>query len=85
MLGVAALASTFAAHGGYTSPTSFVAGFTPAMWLAAALSTTGVLVVLTLPRRHRLTSERADAAPEPTRRTEPDGIAQAVASGAPVR
>ena len=79
VLGVAALASTFAAHGGYTSPTSFVAGFTPAMWLAAALSTTGVLVVLTLPRRHRLTSERADAAPEPTRRTEPDGIAQAVA------
>ncbi len=52
VLGVAALAATFAAHGGYTSPTSFVTGFTAAMWVAAALTTGGALVALTLPRHH---------------------------------
>lgn len=49
MLGVALLASTFAAHGDHTSPTTFLAGFTPAMWLGTALACTGVLVTLTLP------------------------------------
>jgi MFS family permease len=51
VLGVAALAATFTAHGGYTSPTSFTTGFTAAMWLAAGLTTGGALVALTLPRR----------------------------------
>jgi hypothetical protein len=53
------LASTFAAHGDHTSPTSFLAGFTPAMWLGVALTSTGVLVTLALPvpprpRAHQL-------------------------------
>jgi EmrB/QacA subfamily drug resistance transporter len=50
VLGVAALASTFAAHGGYASPADFVAGFRPALWLAAGLTAAGVLVALALPR-----------------------------------
>jgi EmrB/QacA subfamily drug resistance transporter len=51
VLGVAVLASAFAAHGGYASPAGFVAGFRPAMWVATGLATTGVLVALALPRR----------------------------------
>lgn len=47
VLGVAALAATF---GGYTSPTSFVTGFTAAVWVAAGLTTGGALVALTLLR-----------------------------------
>jgi hypothetical protein len=53
VLVVAILTSTFAAHGGYASPASFVAGFTPGMWLATALTASGVLAALALPRRAR--------------------------------
>ena len=71
VLGVAILASSFAAHGSYASPTSFIAGFIPAMWLAAALTATGALVAFTLPR-HRPTVE--PAAPGRPGRTHPSGV-----------
>jgi hypothetical protein len=50
VLGVAVLASTFAAHGSYTSPTAFIDGFRPAMGLAAGLAAAGLLVTLLAPR-----------------------------------
>jgi hypothetical protein len=40
------LASTFVAHGGYTSPTAFMGG----LWLAAGLAAAGLLVTLLAPR-----------------------------------
>jgi len=46
VLGVAVLASTFAAHGSYTSPTAFIGG----LWLAAGLAAAGLLVTLLAPR-----------------------------------
>ena len=35
-LGVALLASVFAAHGGYQTPTAFTDGLTPALWVGVA-------------------------------------------------
>jgi EmrB/QacA subfamily drug resistance transporter len=50
VLGVAALAAVFAAHGDLGSPGRFIAGVVPALWLAAALASVGVLAALALPR-----------------------------------
>ncbi|MFY1688098.1 DHA2 family efflux MFS transporter permease subunit [Plantactinospora sp. WMMB782] len=50
-VGVAVLASVFAANGAYTSGTSFVQGLTPAVLVGAAVVATGALVALLLPRR----------------------------------
>ena len=50
MFGVAGLGLVFAGHGGYASRADFVAGFVPAMWLAAALAAVGVLAAAALPR-----------------------------------
>ncbi|MDP8909725.1 MAG: hypothetical protein M3N47_11575, partial [Chloroflexota bacterium] len=46
VLGVAVLASAFAAHGAYGTPEAFVAGFTPAIWIAAALSGLGIVAAV---------------------------------------
>ncbi len=46
VVGVAVLASAFAAHGDYGTSNAFVAGFTPALWIAAALSGLGVVAAL---------------------------------------
>jgi MFS family permease len=50
VFGVAVLGLVFAGHGGYASRADFVAGFVPAMWLAAALAAVGVLAAVALPR-----------------------------------
>ncbi|MPZ81579.1 MAG: DHA2 family efflux MFS transporter permease subunit [Actinophytocola sp.] len=50
-VGVAVLASVFAARGGYGSPASFVAGLGPALWVGAAVVAAGAVVALLLPRR----------------------------------
>ncbi|MDG4790081.1 DHA2 family efflux MFS transporter permease subunit [Micromonospora sp. WMMD1102] len=50
-VGVAVLASVFAANGAYTSPASFVQGLTPAVLVGAAVVATGALAALLLPRR----------------------------------
>jgi EmrB/QacA subfamily drug resistance transporter len=58
VLGVAALAAVFAAHGDLDSPGRFLAGVVPALWLAAALASAGVLAALALPRT-RIAQPRA--------------------------
>ena len=50
-VGVAVLASVFAAHGGYSSPAAFVDGLVPAMFVGASLVAVGGLLALLLPRR----------------------------------
>ena len=50
VFGVAVLGLVFAGHGGYASRADFVAGFVPAMWLAAGLAAAGVLAAVALPR-----------------------------------
>lgn len=52
IFGVSVLASVFAAHGGYVSPTQFVHGFTTALWVAVALSALGIIAA-TLTNGHR--------------------------------
>ena len=63
--GVAILASVFIHNGGYTSPHAFIGGFTPAVWVAVALSAVGVVAAcLTGGRRRTVVgSEVAQAQP----------------------
>jgi EmrB/QacA subfamily drug resistance transporter len=57
VLGIAVLATVFTSHGGYTSPTAFVDGLTPAMWVGVAVLAAGALIAAALPF-----STRAEAA-----------------------
>jgi EmrB/QacA subfamily drug resistance transporter len=50
VLGVAVLASVFTSSGSYASPQAFVAGLTPAMWVAVAVLAAGALLALALPK-----------------------------------
>lgn len=50
-LGVAVLASVFAARGGYESPQAFSDGTVPALWIGAAAVALAALVALLIPRR----------------------------------
>jgi EmrB/QacA subfamily drug resistance transporter len=52
-VGVAALASVFAAHGSYANPAEFVAGARPAVWVGAALVAAGGVIALLLPKPNR--------------------------------
>jgi MFS family permease len=63
--GVAILASVFIHNGGYSSPHAFIGGFTPAVWVAVALSAVGVVAAcLTGGRRRTVAgSEVAQAQP----------------------
>ncbi|GAB3568705.1 MFS transporter [Amycolatopsis endophytica] len=49
VFGIAILAAVFAAHGGYSSPEAFIDGFTPAMWVAAAVPLAGVVAAAFAP------------------------------------
>ena len=50
-MGVAVLASVFAAHGSYASPQSFADGLVPAVWVGAVIVAMGaVIAALRLPR-----------------------------------
>lgn len=51
VFGVAVVAAVFASRGSYTSPQTFVDGFTPALWVAASLSAVGVPAALLSPRK----------------------------------
>jgi EmrB/QacA subfamily drug resistance transporter len=51
VLGVAILAAVFAAHGSYASPASFIAGFKPAEWVAAAVALAGSVAAALAPPR----------------------------------
>src|SRR5262249_18314046 len=43
VFGVAILAAVFAGHGSYATPASFIHGFRPAEWTAAAIAASGVI------------------------------------------
>ncbi|NUP53923.1 MAG: MFS transporter [Catenulispora sp.] len=65
VFGVAILGAVFAAHGGYASPSVFVAGFRPAMWVAAAVPLAGAVAAAFAPGKvKRSASDIADSAPE---------------------
>jgi EmrB/QacA subfamily drug resistance transporter len=51
VFGVAIMAAVFAAHGSYAAPASFIAGFRPAEWTAAAVAGVGVLAAVLAPGR----------------------------------
>ena len=53
VLGIAVLASVFTGAGGYESPTSFVAGLTPALAVASVVLAVGALIALAVPALHR--------------------------------
>ena len=60
VFGVAVLASVFSANGSYVSPTAFVDGLVPAVWVGAFIVAVGAVVALALPgraRREVITSE----------------------------
>ncbi|HZC61186.1 MAG TPA: DHA2 family efflux MFS transporter permease subunit [Streptosporangiaceae bacterium] len=59
VFGVAILAAVFAAHGSYASPASFIEGFRPAEWTAAAVAAAGVIAaVLAPPKSQRPPASR---------------------------
>ncbi|HEY7195909.1 MAG TPA: DHA2 family efflux MFS transporter permease subunit [Gaiellaceae bacterium] len=65
VFGVAVLASIFASYGGYSSPTAFVDGLTPAIWVGAGVVALGALAALLIPRKRRAAeAESAVALPE---------------------
>jgi hypothetical protein len=51
VLGIAVLAAVFANQGDYATPTSFVAGFTPALIIGAVTVALGALAALVIPGR----------------------------------
>jgi hypothetical protein len=59
VFGIAILAAVFAAHGSYASPASFIAGFRPAEWVAAAAAAAGLVAAALAPSKSALA--RADA------------------------
>jgi EmrB/QacA subfamily drug resistance transporter len=52
-LGVAVLASVFAANGSYASPQAFTDGMTSAAWVGAAVLAAGALIALLVPGKRR--------------------------------
>jgi MFS family permease len=62
VFGIAILAAVFAAHGSYASPASFIDGFRPAEWVAAAVAAVGVVAAILAPSR-----SAARALPDPAK------------------
>jgi EmrB/QacA subfamily drug resistance transporter len=59
VLGIAILATVFTSTGGYGSPTAFMAGLHPALWVGAGVLATGALIALALPFGTAPARERA--------------------------
>ncbi|HEX8005047.1 MAG TPA: MFS transporter [Trebonia sp.] len=70
VVGVAVLASVFTRHGGYASPHAFISGFTAAVWVAAGLSTLGILAALIIPRTRTTRPATPQPQPRPALATE---------------
>ncbi len=49
VLGIAVLSTVFTAHGSYASPTAFVAGLRPALWVGIAVLAAGAFIAAVLP------------------------------------
>jgi EmrB/QacA subfamily drug resistance transporter len=62
-LGVAVLASVFAANGSYASPQAFVDGMTSAAWVGAAVLAAGALIALLVPPKTQRAAEAQVAEP----------------------
>jgi len=65
VFGVAVMAAVFAAHGSYACSASFIAGFRPAEWAAAAVAGAGVIAAVLAPSRRQLALSLAPATAEP--------------------
>jgi EmrB/QacA subfamily drug resistance transporter len=65
VFGVAVLSTIFSGAGGFGSAQSFLDGFTPAVWVGAAVVATGALTALALPRRARAGAVPAAVAEQP--------------------
>ena len=76
VFGVAVLASVFSSAGSYATPTAFVEGLAPAVWVGAAVVAVGAVVALALPGRIR--REVTDPAEAP-------GMTSAQVSGVPAQ
>ncbi|MFB7236228.1 MFS transporter [Streptomyces sp. NPDC056269] len=63
-LGVAVMASIFAAQGGYASGQDFVDGLLPALWVGAGAVVLGAVAVLFAPSRRQEARRKAEAAAE---------------------
>ncbi|MFD3946849.1 MFS transporter [Streptomyces sp. NPDC058579] len=63
-LGVAVMASIFAAQGGYGSAQQFVDGLQPALWVGSGAVALGAVAVLFAPSRRRQEREKKDAEAE---------------------
>lgn len=59
-LGVALLASVFAANGGYHSPRAFTDGLRPALWVGAASLLVAAVACLWIKNRHRIDDQGTD-------------------------
>ncbi len=57
VLGIAVLSTVFTSHGGYGSPTEFVNGLTPALWVGTAVLAIGALIPLVFPFNSRASAE----------------------------
>ncbi len=65
-LGIALVSTVFASYGRFGAPATFVAGFRPAILVAAALSLVGSAIALAIPRRRtRATATPQVGAPAP--------------------
>ncbi|MGP3687879.1 MFS transporter [Streptomyces sp. IBSNAI002] len=64
-LGVAVLASVFAAQGGYESPQAFTDGTVPALWIGAVAVALAAAFALLLPGRQKHSGAAADAPATP--------------------
>jgi EmrB/QacA subfamily drug resistance transporter len=53
VFGVAVLASVFSGYGGYETPSTYVDGLVPAVWVGAAVVAAGAAAALVIPRRRR--------------------------------
>src|SRR3954454_10664613 len=62
-LGVAVLASVFAANGSYASPQAFTDGLTSAAWVGAAVLAAGALIALLVPGKRHGSAEAQVAEP----------------------
>jgi hypothetical protein len=65
VFGVAVMSTIFAGAGSFASPQAFVDGFTPALWLGAAVVGAGAFVALALPRRRASGAEAGAPAVAP--------------------
>jgi len=72
VLGVAVLASVFAAHGSYATPQAFTNGMTTAAWVGAAVLALGALLALLVPGRDAIAAAAGE--PSPARAGEPAAL-----------